>query len=45
MDIKKFYNSTDMQITARMVRYGIFLMRVALGIVFFWFGVLKFSPV
>ena len=44
MDIKKFYNSTDMQITARMARYGIFLMRVALGIVFFWFGVLKFSP-
>ncbi|MGI8410752.1 MAG: DoxX family membrane protein [Pyrinomonadaceae bacterium] len=27
-----------------MARYGIFLMRVALGIVFFWFGVLKFFP-
>jgi len=27
-----------------MARYGIMLMRIALGIVFFWFGVLKFFP-
>jgi uncharacterized membrane protein YphA (DoxX/SURF4 family) len=27
-----------------MARYGIVLLRISLGIVFFWFGVLKFFP-
>jgi uncharacterized membrane protein YphA (DoxX/SURF4 family) len=27
-----------------MARYGILVLRVSLGIVFFWFGVLKFFP-
>lgn len=27
-----------------MARYGILFLRVSLGIVFFWFGVLKFFP-
>lgn len=27
-----------------MARYGIVLLRVSLGIVFFWFGILKFFP-
>ena len=27
-----------------MARYGVTLLRVSLGIVFFWFGVLKFFP-
>jgi uncharacterized membrane protein YphA (DoxX/SURF4 family) len=27
-----------------MARYGITLLRISLGIVFFWFGVLKFFP-
>jgi uncharacterized membrane protein YphA (DoxX/SURF4 family) len=34
----------DVQITNWMARYGIVLLRVSLGIVFFWFGVLKFFP-
>lgn len=34
----------DRRITAAMARYGIVLMRVALGMVFLWFGVLKFFP-
>lgn len=27
-----------------MARYGVTLLRVSLGVVFFWFGVLKFFP-
>lgn len=27
-----------------MARYGIVLLRISIGIVFFWFGVLKFFP-
>jgi uncharacterized membrane protein YphA (DoxX/SURF4 family) len=34
----------DERITAWMARYGIVLLRVSMGIVFFWFGVLKFFP-
>lgn len=34
----------DTLITEGMARYGIILMRVGLGIVFLWFGVLKFFP-
>jgi uncharacterized membrane protein YphA (DoxX/SURF4 family) len=44
MDIRELYNSADKRITAWMARYGVILMRVALGIVFFWFGILKFFP-
>jgi uncharacterized membrane protein YkgB len=34
----------DLRITNWMARFGIVLLRVSLGIVFFWFGVLKFFP-
>lgn len=34
----------DVQITRWMARYGVVLLRVSLGLVFFWFGVLKFFP-
>jgi uncharacterized membrane protein YphA (DoxX/SURF4 family) len=34
----------DQRITRWMARYGLVLMRIALGVVFFWFGVLKFFP-
>ncbi len=44
MNIKKLYNLADTWITAWMAQYGITLMRVALGVIFFWFGVLKFFP-
>ena len=38
------YERIDIQITTWMARYGVVLLRVTLGIVFFWFGVLKFFP-
>ncbi|MDQ2999544.1 MAG: DoxX family membrane protein [Chloroflexota bacterium] len=34
----------DRNLTTWMARYGISFARIALGIVFFWFGVLKFFP-
>src|SRR5579871_4707753 len=34
----------DVRITNWMAQYSITLMRISLGIVFFWFGVLKFFP-
>src|SRR5262249_48630353 len=34
----------DAALTNWMARYGIVLLRVSLGIVFFWFGVVKFFP-
>jgi uncharacterized membrane protein YkgB len=34
----------DRTLTAFMARYGLALMRVALGIIFLWFGALKFFP-
>jgi uncharacterized membrane protein YkgB len=37
-------NRIDQRITAAMARYGLPLMRIALGVVFLWFGVLKFFP-
>lgn len=46
--MKKFFTTwferVDVRITRWMARYGIGLLRVSLGIVFFWFGVLKFLP-
>lgn len=42
--ITPYYFSVDEKITTWMARYGIVLLRVSLGIVFLWFGVLKFFP-
>ncbi len=39
-----FYIRADDGITSFMRRYGITLMRISLGIVFLWFGFLKFFP-
>jgi uncharacterized membrane protein YphA (DoxX/SURF4 family) len=38
------YNEIDRKLTTWMARYGILLLRLSLGIIFFWFGVLKFFP-
>ncbi|CAG0944656.1 thiosulfate dehydrogenase [quinone] large subunit [Anaerolineae bacterium] len=38
------FERVDMLITNWMARYGIVLLRMSLGVVFFWFGVLKFFP-
>jgi len=34
----------DIRITAWMARHGITLTRIALGVVFLWFGIIKFVP-
>lgn len=41
---KALYQRIDITLTHWMARHGITLLRVSLGIVFFWFGVLKFFP-
>ena len=38
------YSQLDEHITDWMARHGITLLRVSLGVVFLWFGVLKFFP-
>lgn len=40
--IGPFYNRIDVVITNGMARYGILLLRLSLGFIFFWFGFLKF---
>jgi len=42
--MKGFYNRADEKITYFMRRYGVLFLRVSVGIVFLWFGVLKFFP-
>lgn len=38
------FDRIDRAITAWMARYGLIVLRIGLGIVFFWFGILKFFP-
>ncbi len=38
------FDQVDSRITAWMARYGILILRVSLGVTFFWFGFLKFFP-
>lgn len=38
------FNRLDANLTAWMARHGVTLLRYSLGVVFFWFGVLKFFP-
>jgi uncharacterized membrane protein YkgB len=38
------FDRIDVQITNWMARYGVRLLRISLGVVFFWFGALKFFP-
>ncbi len=38
------YSQLDKHITDWMARHGITLLRISLGVVFLWFGVLKFFP-
>jgi uncharacterized membrane protein YkgB len=40
----RFFNSADPVITRWMARHAILFLRISLGIVFLWFGVLKFFP-
>lgn len=38
------FNQIDTVLTRWMAHYGVVLLRVSVGIVFFWFGILKFFP-
>lgn len=42
--LRLLFDRADVRITNWMARYGVLLLRVSLGLVFFWFGVLKFFP-
>jgi len=42
--VVKYLNNYDKLITNWMSRYGLLVLRVGLGIVFVWFGALKFFP-
>lgn len=42
--IRSTFNSWDLAITRWMARAGIPLLRLSLGVVFLWFGALKFFP-
>ena len=42
--LRVFYYQADDKITLFMRRNGILFLRVSLGIIFFWFGFLKFFP-
>lgn len=42
--LNELFLKVDVPLTNWMARYGILLLRISLGIVFFWFGILKFFP-
>ncbi len=42
--LKLFYQETDEKLTTWMAKNGIRLLRISLGLVFLWFGILKFFP-
>ncbi len=42
--LRILYSQADDRITLFMRQYGILFLRISLGLVFFWFGFLKFFP-
>lgn len=42
--LRDYYYRVDERIISFMRRYGILFLRISVGIVFLWFGVLKFFP-
>jgi uncharacterized membrane protein YkgB len=42
--IAELYRRVDLAVTDWMARYGISILRISLGVIFLWFGVLKFFP-
>src|SRR5512143_1286211 len=42
--VRDLFNRVDVSVTNWMARYGVLILRISLGIVVFWFGVLKFFP-
>jgi len=43
-DWRALFERVDARLCAWMARYGVLLLRLSLGIIFLWFGVLKFFP-
>ena len=43
-ELRSRFDVLDTAITQWMARYGVLLLRISVGIVFFWFGILKFFP-
>lgn len=44
MSLPDRFNTVDLRITRWLGKHGVTLTRLSLGLVFFWFGVLKFIP-
>lgn len=42
--LKRKFDEVDQRIVAWMSNYGLKILRISLGIIFFWFGSLKFFP-
>lgn len=42
--LRKQFNTIDTALTGWMARHGVTLLRISMGIVFFWFGALKLVP-
>ena len=40
--VEKFFSKFDKKLTDWMANYGLLILRISLGIVFLWFGLLKF---
>lgn len=40
----ELFHRKDRKLTRWMARYGVCFLRVSVGIIFFWFGVLKYFP-
>lgn len=38
------FNRIDQTVTRWMAKYGLFLLRISISVIFIWFGVLKFFP-
>jgi uncharacterized membrane protein YkgB len=44
MSLGEWFRTVDVPLTRWMARYGIVLLRISLGLVFLWFGALKYFP-
>ncbi|MDX1699976.1 MAG: DoxX family protein [Melioribacteraceae bacterium] len=42
--VQKYLDKFDKTVTTWMAKYGVLILRIGLGITFFWFGALKFFP-
>ncbi len=42
--VKNYLDKFDLTLTRWMAKNGLVILRVGLGVIFFWFGILKFFP-